>query len=39
MIDQIRAVTKYRLKAKIEAITPKDLDSVIGALSTILEIR
>jgi mRNA interferase MazF len=39
IIDQIRAVAKHRLKSKIETLTPKDLDSIIRALSTILEIR
>jgi len=39
VIDQIRAVAKHRLKSKIETIAPNDLDAIIRALSTILEIR
>ena len=39
VIDQIRAVAKHRLKSKIEMIAPNDLDNIIRALSSILEIR
>jgi len=39
VIDQIRAVAKHRLKSKIEPVATDDLDSIIKALSTILEIR
>ena len=39
VIDQIRAVAKHRLKSKIEMIAPNDLNAIIRALSTILEIR
>ena len=39
VIDQVRAVAKHRLKSKIEAIASDDLDSIIRALSAILEIR
>ena len=39
VIDQIRAVAKHRLKSKIEPVAKDDLDSIIKALSTILEMR
>ena len=39
VIDQIRAVAKHRLKAKLEAMTSDDLAAIGNALSTILEIR
>ncbi|MDD2455912.1 MAG: type II toxin-antitoxin system PemK/MazF family toxin [Kiritimatiellae bacterium] len=39
VIDQIRAVAKHRFKSKIGMIAPNDLDAIIRALSTILEIR
>jgi mRNA interferase MazF len=39
VIDQIRAVAKHRLKSKIETLASGDLDSIIRALSAILEIR
>jgi len=39
VIDQIRAVAKHRLQSKIETLATKDLDAVIRALYTILEIR
>jgi len=39
VIDQIRAVAKHRLKSKIEAISPDELDEVCQAISNILEIR
>ena len=39
VIDQVRAVAKHRLKSKIETIASDDLDSIIRALSAILEIR
>jgi len=39
VVDQIRAVAKHRLKSKIEMLAPNDLDAIIRALSTILEIR
>ncbi|MCK5032542.1 MAG: type II toxin-antitoxin system PemK/MazF family toxin [Calditrichia bacterium] len=38
IIDQIRAVGKHRLKNKIESISKKELDKIINALATILEI-
>lgn len=38
-IDQIRAVAKHHLTSKIESVATDDLDSIIKALSTILEIR
>lgn len=38
-IDQIRAVSKHRLKKKIESLPPNDLDKICQAVSTILEIR
>jgi len=38
VIDQIRAVAKHRLKAKIEALQASDLDAVCAAVSTILEL-
>jgi mRNA interferase MazF len=39
VIDQIRAVAKHRFNSKIDMIAPNDLDAIIRALSTILEIR
>ncbi len=39
VIDQIRAVARHRLKSRLEAMTSADLDTISGALSTILEIR
>lgn len=39
VIDQIRAVAKHRFTSKIDMIAPNDLDAIIRALSTILEIR
>jgi len=39
VVDQIRAVAKHRLKAKIEALSVDELDEVCQAVSTILEIR
>ena len=39
VIDQIRAVAKHRLKSKIEMIAPNDLNAILRALSTVLEIR
>jgi mRNA interferase MazF len=39
VIDQVRAVAKHRFKSKIETLASDDLDSIIRALSTILEIR
>lgn len=39
VIDQIRAVAKHRLKAKLETMAPAELDAIGRALSTILEIR
>ena len=39
VIAHIRAVAKHRFKSKIDMIAPNDLDAIIRALSTILEIR
>ena len=39
VIDQIRAVTKHRLKSKLEAMTPGDLAAISRAISMILELR
>jgi mRNA interferase MazF len=39
VIDQIRAVTKHRLKSKIEPLDRDELDEVCRAVATILEIR
>lgn len=39
VVDQIRAVSKHRLKKKIEALPPNELDEICQAVSTILEIR
>jgi mRNA interferase MazF len=39
VIDQIRAVTKHRLKSRLEAMTSHDLAAITKAISTILEIR
>jgi len=39
VIDQIRAVVKHRLKAKIDSLPSKELDSICRAVATILEIR
>ena len=39
VVDQIRAVAKHRLKAKIESISPDELDEVCQAVSAILELR
>jgi len=39
VIDQIRAVAKRRLQAKLETMTATDLAAISRALSTILEIR
>jgi mRNA interferase MazF len=39
VVDQIRAVAKHRLKAKIETISPDELDEVCQAVSAILELR
>jgi mRNA interferase MazF len=39
VVDQIRAVSKYRLKKRIASLPPKELDEICQAVSTILEIR
>ena len=39
VIDQIRAVTKHRLKSRLEPMTSHDLAAITKAISTILEIR
>jgi len=39
VVDQIRAVSKHRLKKRIESLPPKELDEICQAVSTILEIR
>ena len=38
VFDQVRAVAKYRLKSKVEAMTLTDLAAINRAISTILEI-
>lgn len=38
VIDQVRAVTKHRLKSKIEAMSHTDLVAINRAISTILEV-
>ena len=39
IVDQVRAVSKHRLKSKIEVLSPSDLNEVCQALSTILQLR
>ena len=39
VIDQIRAVGMHRLKSRVEALPPEELDEVCQAVSTILELR
>ena len=39
VIDQVRAVAKHRLQSRVESLSPKDLETITTALSTILEIR
>ena len=39
VIDQVRAVAKHRLQSRLESLSPKDLETITTALSTILEIR
>ena len=39
VVDQIRAVSKHRLKNKIESLPSKELDEICQAVTTILEIR
>lgn len=39
VIDQIRAVSKHRLKSKLEIMSLAHLDAIGRAVSTILEIR
>jgi len=39
VVDQIRAVAKHRLKSRIEAIAPDELDEVCEAVSVVLELR
>lgn len=38
VIDQIRAVAKYRLQSRIEILRTEDLDQIARALSTVLEL-
>ena len=38
VIDQIRAVGKHRLTSRIEAVSPRDLETVADALISILEL-
>jgi mRNA interferase MazF len=38
VIDQIRAVAKHRLKSKIQTLSATDMNSVMQALSAILEL-
>ena len=39
VIDQVRAVAKHRLRARIETAREDDVRSVLAALARILEIR
>lgn len=39
VIDQVRAVAKHRLRARIEAASAEDIRTVLAALARILEIR
>lgn len=39
VIDQIRAVAKRRLQARVEPMAAQDLTAITRAISTILEIR
>ena len=39
VIDQMRAVSKHRLRSRIEALVLEELDEVCQAVSTILELR
>jgi mRNA interferase MazF len=38
VIDQIRAVAKHRLSARLDVLSQKDMDSISTVVSTILEI-
>lgn len=37
--DQIRAVAKHRLRSKVAALSPDELDDICQAISSILELR
>jgi mRNA interferase MazF len=39
VVDQIRAVAKHRLQDRVETLSPEDVEAIITALSTILEIQ
>ena len=39
VVDQIRSVSKHRLRKRIESLPQKELDEICQAISTILEIR
>ena len=39
VIDQVRAVAKHRLRARIETASEEDMRNVLAALARILEIR
>ena len=39
VVDQVRAVAKHRLQGRVESLSPKDMQAITLALSTILEIR
>lgn len=38
VVDQIRAVAKHRLTKRMDTLSAKDIDSIAGAVSTILEL-
>jgi mRNA interferase MazF len=39
IVDQIRAVAKYRLKSRIEALPAAEMEELCQAVSSILELR
>lgn len=39
IVDQIRAVAKHRLKSRIEALPPTELEELCRAVSSVLELR
>lgn len=39
VIDQVRAVTKHRLRSKVETMGSREMMTITRAVSTILEIR
>ena len=38
IIDQIRAVAKHRLRTRVEAVVPEDLEAVAKAIAEILQL-